>query len=425
MSKILIIDDQASNRQFITDLLHYAGHRTFEASDGAAGLALAQAERPDLVISDVVMPNMDGYEFVRQLRGDPNISATPVIFCTATYHEFEVRALGTACGVLQIVTKPVEPDVLLRAVNSALEAKRTAAVVPSPAFHQEHLRLITDKLHQKVQELEAVNLQLTVKNEELIAAAESARQANLVKSRFLANMSHELRTPLNGVIGLSEILQDDLVGELNPQQKEYIGDILASGRHLLDLVNNLLDLERVELGKMEFSPQRVNLEQLLVEVRDVLRAIAAANCITVSISVDADLHMVYTDPIRLRQVFYNYLSNAIKFSPPDTMVQVRAAINDGATFRLEVEDEGPGLKPEELSSMFADFHQLDRTQKRAGQGAGLGLALTKRIVEAQGGSVGIQSTFGSGSLFYAVLPMEHRAVKQPESRTPLAAISIT
>jgi signal transduction histidine kinase len=247
-------------------------------------------------------------------------------------------------------------------------------------------------------------LELEIKNDELVEALEAARHALTIKNRFLANMSHELRTPLNGVIGLSEVLYDELAGSLCPVQKEYVHDILASGRHLLDLVNNLLDLERVELGKMTFSPEEVEVNRLLIEVRDVLRTVAEENQVTVSVTVDSPLATVMTDPVRLRQIVYNYLSNAIKFSPPGSVVHVRAASEEAETFRVQVADQGPGMSPEQLSSIFADFHQLDRTQKRAGQGAGLGLALTKRIVEAQGGTVGVQSIPGAGSTFHAVLP---------------------
>ncbi|MCU1273760.1 MAG: multi-sensor signal transduction histidine kinase [Bryobacterales bacterium] len=249
---------------------------------------------------------------------------------------------------------------------------------------------------------EQYNLELKINNDALAAALESARQANLIKTRFLANMSHELRTPLNGVIGLSEVLHDELAGELSPAQKEYVGDILASGRHLLNLVTNLLDLERVELGKMEFHPQVVDIQQLLKEVRDVLRTLADEKRVTMSVTIDPVLSAVTTDPVRLRQIVYNYLSNAIKFSPTGSVVRLRAAFDGHDNFRVEVTDQGPGLPPELLSSIFSD--QLDRTQKREGQGAGLGLALTKRIVEAQGGTVGVQSVPGAGSTFHATLP---------------------
>jgi|SRR5579871_100252 len=251
---------------------------------------------------------------------------------------------------------------------------------------------------------EQYNYELMMKNDELLEALESARQANLVKSRFLANMSHELRTPLNGIIGLTEVLHDELLGSLSAQQKEYTGDVLASGQHLLELVNNLLDLEGVEVGKMEFLPGPVNPTELLQEVRDVLRTLADEKGITVSVSVDPNLNLVHTDAVRLRQVVYNYLSNAIKFAPSGSIVQMRAVHDAAETFRVEVADAGPGIKPEELPLIFSDFCRVDRTQKLPGQGAGLGLALTRRIVEAQGGKVGVESSFGSGSRFYAVLP---------------------
>jgi len=251
---------------------------------------------------------------------------------------------------------------------------------------------------------EQYNLELKIKNDALVGALESARDANLIKNRFLANMSHELRTPLNGVIGLSEMLHDEVLGELSPAQKEYVVDILASGRHLLNLVNNLLDLEHVELGKMEFHPQVVDVQQLLKEISDVLRTLANDKSVSVSVTVDPALSAVTTDPVRLRQIVYNYLSNAIKFSPFGSVVRVRATSDGDGNFRVDVTDQGPGLPPERLSSIFADFHQLDRTQKEDGEGAGLGLALTKRIVEAQGGTVGVQSVPGAGSTFHATLP---------------------
>jgi signal transduction histidine kinase len=169
-------------------------------------------------------------------------------------------------------------------------------------------------------------------------------------------------------------------------------------------VSNLLDLERVELGKMEFHAQVVDLQQELQEVCDVLRTLVDEKGHALSLSVDPGLSAVTTDPLRLRQIVYNYLSNAIKFSPPGSAVRVRATSDGGDNFRVDVADQGPGMSPEQLASIFVDFHQLDRTQKKVGQGAGIGLALTKRIVEALGGAVGVQSAPGAGSIFYAILP---------------------
>ncbi len=172
------------------------------------------------------------------------------------------------------------------------------------------------------------------------------------------------------------------IGCLSPLQKEYVDDILSSGRHLLNLVNNLLDLERVELGNMTFSSEEVDVNLLLTEVRDVLRTVAEDNRVTVSVTVDAPLATVHPDPVRLRQTVYNYLFNAIKFSLPGSVVWMRPTSDGSDTFRVEVADQRPGVTPEQLPSIFADFQQVDRTRKRAGQGAGLGLALTKRMDEA-------------------------------------------
>jgi two-component system, cell cycle sensor histidine kinase PleC len=247
-------------------------------------------------------------------------------------------------------------------------------------------------------------LELAIKNEELGHALQRANEAVALKSRFLAKMSHELRTPLNGIIGLSEVLHDGLPGDLSQEQKEFVGDVLASGRHLLTLVNNLLDLECVELEKMAFSSEVVETARLLVEVRDVLRTVAADNHITISVMVDPSLSRVMTDPVRLRQIIYNFLSNAIKFSPAGGRVEVRAVPHQDASFRVEVTDMGPGIAPCRLSAVFDDFQQVEVARKAPSQGAGLGLALTKRIVEAQGGTVGVRSILGEGSTFYAILP---------------------
>jgi len=304
---------------------------------------------------------------------------------------------------------PFEVEILCKD-GSAIQVEIHQTLIHGSADEIVGLRAaLLDNRQRKIAEeaslkAEQYNLELKINNDTLAGALESARQANLIKDRFLSHMSHELRTPLNGVIGLSEILHDELLGALSPAQKEYVGDILASGRHLLNLVNNLFDLEHVELGKMEFHPQVVDVQQLLKEICDVLRTLADEKSVTVSITVDPLLGAVTTDPVRLRQIVYNYLSNAINFSPSGSVVRVRAASDGDDNFRVEVTDQGPGLPPERLSSIFADFYLPDSTQKREGQGAGLGLALTKRIVEAQGGTVGVESVPGAGSTFHATLP---------------------
>ena len=246
--------------------------------------------------------------------------------------------------------------------------------------------------------------QLRRKNEEIVEQYRRVQEANRLKSEFLANMSHELRTPLNAIIGFTELMHDERVGAVSAEQKEYMGDILTSSRHLLQLINDVLDLSKVEAGKLEFRPEPVDLAQVIGEVRDILRTLAAKKRIEIQVAVDPAATGIVADAGKLKQVLYNYLSNALKFSPDGGRVCVRVLPEGTREIRVEVEDTGIGIKPEDFGRLFVEFQQLDASMAKKHAGTGLGLALTKRIVEAQGGRVGVESTHGKGSLFYAVLP---------------------
>ena len=246
-------------------------------------------------------------------------------------------------------------------------------------------------------------MELRNKNQQLARALEAARSATEAKSRFLASVSHELRTPLNGIIGFSELMHDGKLGPITGEHKEALSDILTSARHLLQLINDILDLSKVEAGRMEFRPEPCRIETLVYEVRDVVRPLAERKDIDLSIEIPADLTAVI-DPSRFKQVLYNYLSNAVKFTPPDGKVMVRVTREEDSAFRLEVEDTGIGISPDEIPRLFQEFQQLPNSRK-ADQGTGLGLALTRHIVEAQGGSVTVRSLPGTGSVFAAVLPL--------------------
>ena len=247
-------------------------------------------------------------------------------------------------------------------------------------------------------------------------AVKRLQEANRAKNAFLANMSHELRTPLNAIIGFGELLEAGEVGPVAAQQKEFLGDIVSSGRHLLTLISDILDVSKVEAGKMQFQPEELDLAKVCRDAVEVLRASLARKGLRVRCRIDPELTTVTLDPARFKQVLYNFLSNAVKFSPEGCEVTVSAVARGEALFRLQVEDLGPGIAPEDLPLLFKAFQQLDDSAAKQFAGTGLGLALTKHLVEAQGGYVGVRSAPGEGSAFFAVLP--RRATRTAGTDTP-------
>ena len=264
-----------------------------------------------------------------------------------------------------------------------------------PPLFTGYFRDITD---QNAQE------EIRRRSEELEEQNRRVQEANRLKSEFLANMSHELRTPLNGIIGFAELMHDGRVGPVSTQHQEYLGDILTSAKHLLQLINDVLDLSKVEAGKFEFKPEPVIPELLVREVCEIVRTLAAHKRIQLGIEIDAAVTGIVADSRSLKQILYNYLSNALKFTPDEGKVVIRVKPENQDYFRIEVEDSGIGIKADDLGRLFVEFQQLDAGSAKKYSGTGLGLALTKRIVEAHGGKVGVDSTVEKGSIFYAVLP---------------------
>ena len=253
------------------------------------------------------------------------------------------------------------------------------------------------------------------------------QEASRLKSEFLASMSHELRTPLNAIIGFAQLMHDGKVGPVSAEHREYLGDILTSAHHLLQLVNDVLDLAKVESGRMELRPEPIEPDRIVCEVRDILRTIAAQKRLDVRVEIDAGLGTIVADSAKVKQVLYNYLSNALKFTPEDGRITIRVAPEGLHHVRLEVEDTGIGIKPEDREKLFVEFQQVDASAAKKYPGTGLGLALTQRLVEAMRGRVGVSSEPGVGSTFYAILPRtpfprqaEHVAVPAsiPESSVP-------
>ncbi|HKV40631.1 MAG TPA: ATP-binding protein, partial [Blastocatellia bacterium] len=201
---------------------------------------------------------------------------------------------------------------------------------------------------------------------------------------------------------------DQKPGPLNPKQREYLGDILSSGRHLLHLINDILDLAKVEAGRMEFAPETFSIGQTIGEVCAIIAPAAQKKNISVVTKVDAAVPEVTLDQQKFKQVLYNLLSNAIKFTGEGGGVHIAAGPCDGDRFSLQVADTGIGIKPEDLRRLFIEFEQLDSSAGRRYEGTGLGLVLTKKIVELQSGNIRVESEFGKGSTFTVVMPVKVR-----------------
>jgi protein-histidine pros-kinase len=234
---------------------------------------------------------------------------------------------------------------------------------------------------------------------------QALQEANRLKSVFLANMSHELRTPLNAIIGFSEFLVDEKIGTLNAKQKEYLTDVTNSGRHLLRLINDVLDLSKVEAGKMEVRKESFVIRQAIEEVCSGVASMATAKKIAIRREIAAALGDVTLDRQKFVQILYNLLSNAMKFTDEGGEVCVSARHHNTATLLVSVRDTGIGIRREDLDKLFVEFQQLDAGSSRLFEGTGLGLALTKKLIEVQGGSISVESERGKGSTFTVLLPL--------------------
>jgi signal transduction histidine kinase len=229
--------------------------------------------------------------------------------------------------------------------------------------------------------------------------------ANQHKSDFLAAMSHELRTPLNAVIGFSEVLLERMFGDLNAKQEEYLHDIVASGRHLLSLINDILDLAKVEAGRMDLDLASFNLPAALDNALTLVRERAARHGIAVASSVDAGVDRIVADERKFKQIVLNLLSNAIKFTPEGGRIDVTAVSADG-TVEISVSDTGIGIAPEDQDAIFEEFRQVGNDVGRKREGTGLGLPLAKKFVELHGGRIWVKSRVGAGSTFTFTLPLQ-------------------
>ena len=307
------------------------------------------------------------------------------------------------------------PSELVADARTALEqaAPNLAIACERESAHQ-HTRRLAVEVRHAAQRLESQNAVLTALNDkleeqhrELSRLNAELDQASKLKDQFLANVSHELRTPLNSVIGFSDLLLTMEGGEspLTATQRDYLETIARNGRHLLQLINELLDLSKIAAGRMELHLEPLLVDALLREAADTVRAQLEVRKHKLAIEPPHEPVTVAADHGRLRQVLLNLLSNAIKFTTDGGHITLSARLEgDGRSVRMAVSDTGIGIAPDDQAKLFQEFVQLDASPSRRYEGTGLGLALSKRLVELHGGAIGVESELGKGSTFWFTLP---------------------
>jgi signal transduction histidine kinase len=411
---ILIVDDRPANRQLLLGMLAHHGHRVLEADSAVKGLKMVRKEKPDLIIADILMPKMHGYEFVRKLRRDRKTAHTAVVFFTAGYIAEESRKLAKACGVHHVIVKPVKPEEVIQIVNTALAGRRRAnRSFSARQSTRKHLRVVTDKLAGKVIELEELNGRLQMEgaerermvNESLLAHAEArhardeAERANCAKDDFLAILSHELRTPLTPVLMCATALEHE--ESIEPELRAQLSMIRRNVQLEARLIDDLLDLTKIARGTLQLvGSGTINVHSLLGHTKEIVESDARQKSVHLEFELMASEHHVRGDATRLHQVFWNLVKNAIKFSVVGGRITVRTFNSAPGQFVLTVEDTGAGITAQSLPVIFRAFEQGETREAQTAGGLGLGLAISKAIVEAHGGTIRAESAGpGLGAIF--------------------------
>ncbi len=390
---ILVVDDVRQNLQVIGEILEVAGYETTFAPSGQQALSRVESAHPDLILLDLMMPEMSGLEVCEILKNNPEFSEIPIIFLTAS-NEIENLLEAFKNGANDYITKPFRSEEILVRIEAQLTNQK-----------------LKQKLEEKNQELETEIGVRRRTEEALKQAVELANAANRAKSSFLANMSHELRTPLNAILGFTQLLSHS--SNLTREQKNNLGIIHRSGEHLLNLINDILDLAKIENydDKVPINLTQFILKDMLVELEEMFRLKLREKGLMLDIIVENRVPIaIESDRLKLRQILINLLSNAIKFTPSgEIKLRVNAIIDPGNTFlSFEITDTGKGISPEELSKLFQPFVQTE-TGIAAAEGTGLGLVICRKYVRLLGGEITVSSQPNVGTTFkfqIAVKPVE-------------------
>jgi signal transduction histidine kinase/HPt (histidine-containing phosphotransfer) domain-containing protein len=414
---ILVAEDSATQAQNLQHLLEGQGYEVRVAGNGQQALDLARQRRPTLIISDIVMPVMDGYALCKAIKCDETLKNIPVILVTTLADAQDVM-LGLECGASNFLRKPYDDRHLLsrigyllmnlelrrnQKIGSGMEVSLRGRTHFITAERQQILDLLISSFEQAVevnQELRKTQAEIERANQALHERELEARAANQTKSVFLATMSHEIRTPLVGVLGMLEVLGHS---KLDAEQRRQFNIVQQSAGSLLEIVGDILDYSKIEAGKVELVVETLSVRDHVSRVVSMFRANAESKGLQLVQDVAATVAPAHVgDPVRIRQVLANLVSNAVKFTEPGGSVTVAVRVVDDETARqrltFAIADTGIGMPPDQVSRLFEPFMQSERSSTRRVGGTGLGLAISSRLAELMGGTVRAESAPGRGTV---------------------------
>lgn len=415
--EILIVEDSPTQALKLKYLLEGRDYRVAVAENGRKALEYFREHTPDLVISDILMPEMDGYEMCRRIKAREALKDIPVILLTSLSDPVDVIR-GLQCGADGFLTKPYREDFLISRVKSALinrELRRSGSGdwEFKIFFRGEQYTINSDRMQmvdllfssfenavQKNQELEEAIREVKATQKEVALAKEAAEKANQAKSLFLASMSHDIRTPMNGIIGMTDLCLDT---ELTDEQREYLGMVKSSADSLLSLLNDILDFSKIESGMLELEEIGFNLNSAVEDTVKSLAYMAHNKGLELACRIHRDVPVALVgDPGRLRQVIVNLVGNALKFTEKgEVVVEVRLLeeADDHVFLHFLVRDTGIGISRDRQEKIFEAFSQADESTTRKYGGTGLGLSISSRLVSMMGGKIWVESEPGEGSTF--------------------------